>query len=162
MGNTTNLKLSADDVEQAGYRHKQHAQCYPSHIQRRGAKQGHQQGETDIHDQPDQEGWQRNGQAGPHARGNLAADAAPVVRVTEVKHKHACGFLPKDGVGEFIRTARCAIDQQRLVVTALLLPLFNRFRRDAFHAELHAGHVVRRIHHEEQREGEQVHPDKDG
>jgi len=54
------------------------------------------------------------------------------------------GFLPENGVGDSVRTAGNVVDQKRLVVTALLLPFFNRsgVRADA---ELHAGHVVRRI-----------------
>ena len=57
--------------------------------------------------------------------------------------------------------AGSAVDQQRLVIAALLLPFFDGLGCHALDAELHTRHVVRRIHHEEQREGEQVHPDQD-
>jgi hypothetical protein len=53
------------------------------------------------------------------------------------------------------------IEEQRLVVAALGLPALDRFRRHALDAELHARHVVGRVDDEEQREGDQVHPDQD-
>jgi hypothetical protein len=53
------------------------------------------------------------------------------------------------------------VPHQGLVVAALDLPLLDRLGRHALDAELQARHVVRRIHHEEQGEGEQVHPDQD-
>jgi hypothetical protein len=58
--------------------------------------------------------------------------------------------------------AGLGIDQQRLVVAALDLPFLDRLRRHPLDAQLHARHVVRRIDHEEQRKGDEIHPDQDG
>ena len=161
MPQLAHQKLPADDVKQTGHRHQQHAQRNACDVQRGGAKQRQQQREADIHHQPDQKGRQRDRQTRPHARRNFTPDAAPVVRVTEVEHEHGGGLLPEYCVGDFVRSAGRAIQQQRFVVTALLLPLLDGLRRHALDAKLHARHVVRRVHHEKQRKGEQVHPDQD-
>ena len=154
-------ELPADDVEQAGHRHQHHAQCHARRIQRGSAEQGHQQREADIHDQTDEKSRQRDGQARTHACEYLAADIAPIVGVAKIEYEHAGRLLPEDGVGDLARAVGMAIEHQRLVVTVLLFPALDGFRRHALDAELHARHVVRRVHHEEQREGEQVHPDED-
>jgi hypothetical protein len=40
------------------------------------------------------------------------------------------------------------------------LPFFDGIGRDAFHAEVHARHVVRRVDDKKQREGQQVDTDE--
>jgi hypothetical protein len=153
--------LAADDVEQAGDRHHRHAEHDAGEIQRRGAEEHQQQGKGYRDEQAEDEGRHGDGQARPHARADLARDVAAVVGAAEVAGEHAHRLAEEDRVGEAAVPCALRIPHQRLVVAALGLPLLDRLRRHALDAELHARHVVRRVHHEEQGEGEQIHADQD-
>jgi hypothetical protein len=150
-----------DDVEQAGDRHHRDAQDDTPEVEIAGAEEGQQQGERDGHQQAENEGRQRNGQRWPHARTNLPGDVAAVLGASEVAGKHARRLTEEDGVGQHADAGGRSVDEQRLVVATFGFPFGDRFRRHALDAELHARHVVRRVHDEEQRESDQVHTDQD-
>ena len=154
--------LAADDVEQPGNGHRRHAQHHAADIQRGVAEEHQQQRETDGDEQTEDEGRNRDGEAGPHAAPDFQRDVAAVVGATEVQREHAHRLVEQDGVGRLRHTRRGGIPHQRLVIAALGLPLLDRLRRHPLRTQLHARDVVRRIDDEEQQEGDQVHPDQDG
>ena len=99
--------------------------------------------------------------ARPHAAADFARDVAAVVGPPEIAGEHAHRLAEENRVGQRGAAGCGRIPDQRLVVAALHLPFLDRFRRHALDAELHARHVVRRIDHEEQAEGEQIDADQE-
>jgi hypothetical protein len=88
-------------------------------------------------------------------------DVALVLGAAEVEGEKPQRFLKEDRVREFRGARGFLIPQEILVVAPLLLPLVDRFRRNALRAQVHARHVLGRVDDEEEDERDQVHPDKD-
>ncbi|MCY1367637.1 hypothetical protein D9M69_545810 [compost metagenome] len=153
--------LARDDVEQAGNGQQQHAEHDAPEIEPRGPEIHERQGKDDADEEPEDKGGHRQGQAGPHARLDLAADVAAAVGGAEVHGQQRHGTLIEHRVGQPGGALRLAIEEQRLVVAALGLPFFHRFLADALAADRQPRHVIGRVHREEQDEGEEVHAEQD-
>jgi hypothetical protein len=71
-------------------------------------------------------------------------------------------LIEEDRIGELAHAGGAVVEQQRLVVAALRLPVLDRLGGHALGAELHARHVVRRVDDEEQQEGQTFTPTRIG
>ena len=153
--------LPADDVEQCGDRHHRDTQHHPGKIERRGAKECHAEREGYIHRQADEEyrDGEREARADPCT--DLGRDVSLVLRRPEIEHEEARGLLEEDRLRQPTRARGRVVPEQWAVVATLGLPFGDRLGRDALGAQLHAGHIVGGIDHEEQRERDQVDPDED-
>ena len=87
---------------------------------------------------------------------------AAVVGGAEVQREQLERFLHEQGIRRLRRPRRRFIEKQGLVIAMLALPAGDGVRRDVLGAEVNARHVVRRVDHEEQREGDEVDPQQDG
>jgi hypothetical protein len=86
--------------------------------------------------------------------------SAPMLRPAEVEREQAHRLVEEYGLRDARGPLRVGVVQQWLVVAALGFPLLDRLRGDTLHAQMHARHVVGRVDHEEQEEGDQVDADQ--
>ncbi len=154
--------LAADDIEQVGDGHQGNEDEHRPAIQRGAVKHHHHQRHADIHPDADRETGQGDRQAGPHAGGDIGGDIAAALGAAEVKGEQLDRLGVEDGLGERRQSVSLVIDEQRLVITVLALPVRDRLRRHVLLAQLGHRHVIRGIHHEKQGESQQVDPDQNG
>src|SRR5581483_4359968 len=154
--------LPADDVKQRGHRHQYHADDDPDGVQVHAAKERQDQREGDVRQHADQEGGKRDRETRPHALADVIADVAAFIGAPEVEREQPQRMPIKNRVGHALQAGGLVVVHERFVVAALGLPLRDRFRRHALHAELYPRHVIRTVHEEKEREGEQVHSQQDG
>ena len=70
------------------------------------------------------------------------ADVAPTVGLAEIEQKQADRLFKQYRVGEYRGTLPGGVDQQRPVVTMVLLPGLDGLVGHALAAEMHPRHVV--------------------
>ncbi len=90
----------------------------------------------------------------------LAGNIATVFGAAEIAHKQTRRLGEEDRFAQHSRAASLGVDEQRFVVATIGFPLGNRLTCHALAAQLRACHVVRRIDDDEEREGDEIHPDQ--
>src|SRR5690625_5157357 len=90
------------------------------------------------------------------------ADIESAITQTKIKTQQRHRALVKHGFRELLTARLRRVDQQRLVITVLTLPSFNRIGADALATNRQTRHIVWRINRKKQHKRDEIHANQDG